>query len=90
MERAAKAFPEEYDSRFALGRALLATNKFEQAIAELQIAVTLRPEIAEGYFQLGLALQRFGRRDDAKVAFKKAQELQNAQRASESITNKKN
>jgi tetratricopeptide (TPR) repeat protein len=90
LETAAKAFPNEYDTRLALGRALLAMKKFEPAIAELQIAVKLRPEIADGFFQLGLALQRFGRREEAKIAFTKAQDLQKAKRASENVTNTKN
>jgi tetratricopeptide (TPR) repeat protein len=90
LETAAKAFTNEYDTPLALGRALLALKKFEAAIAELQIAVKLRPEIVEGYFQLGQALQRFGRREEAKIAFTKAQDLQKAKRASENVTNTKN
>jgi len=90
LETAAKAFPNEYDTRLTLGRALLALKRFEPAIAELQIAVKLRPEIVEGFFQLGQALQRVGRREESKIAFAKAQELQKAQRASENVTNTKN
>jgi len=90
LEKAVKAFPNEYDTRLALGRALLALKKFEPAIAELRIAVKLRPEIIDGFFQLGQALQRSGRREEAKIAFTKAQDLQKAQRATENVTNTKN
>ncbi len=90
LDAAAKAFPNEYDTRLAFGRALLAMKKFEPAIAELKIAVKLRPEIVEGYFQLGQALQRIGRREEAKIALTKAQDLQKAKRASENVTNTKN
>ncbi len=90
LEKAAKAFPNEYDTRLAFGRALAGVKKFEQAIAELQFAVKLRPEIVDGHFQLGRALQSGGRREEAKAAFVKAQELQKVQRASEKVTNTKN
>ena len=83
MEIAVKSFPDEFDTRFALGRAYLLTNKYQTAIEQLEIAVKLRPEIAEGFYQLGLALQKNGRREEAKTAFKKAQELQKAKRDSE-------
>ena len=83
LEIAVKNFPGEFDTRFALGRSYLATNKYQAAIEQLEIAVKLRPEIAEGFYQLGLALQKSGRRDEAKIFLKKAQELQKAQRDSE-------
>jgi tetratricopeptide (TPR) repeat protein len=83
LEIAVKNFPDEFDTRFALGRAYLLTNKYQTAIEQLESAVKLRPEIAEGFYQLGLALQKHGRREEAKTAFKKAQELQKAQRDSE-------
>lgn len=85
LETAAKAFPNEFDTHFALGRAFLAANKYEKAIDELQVAVKLRPQIAEGFYQLGLALRRVGRNEEAKAAFKKTQELQNAKRESENL-----
>lgn len=89
LEISAKVFPNQFDTRFAFGRALLAVNKVESAIAELQSAIKLRPEIAEGYYQLGLALQRSGRRAEAKTAFEKARELQKAKRKSEGLSNPK-
>ncbi len=83
LEIAVVNFPEEFDTRFALGRAYLLTNKYQPAIEQLEIAVKLRPEIAEGFYQLGIALQKSGRREEAKPAFKKTQELQKAKRDSE-------
>ena len=85
LETAAKAFPGEFDTRFAFGRALLATGKINQAIVELQAAVKLKPEIAEGHFHLGRALQRAGRRDESKAAMLKAQNLKNEQRTREEL-----
>lgn len=83
LEISAKAFPTQFDTRFAFGHALFAANKFESAITELQAAIKLRPEIAEGYYQLGLTLQRTGRRAEAKAAFEKVRDLQKAKRDSE-------
>jgi tetratricopeptide (TPR) repeat protein len=83
LETSAKKFPDEFDTRLALGRAYSALKQYPQAIIELEAAVKLRPEIAEGFYQLGLALQKTGRREEAKIAFKKTQELQNTKRLSE-------
>lgn len=89
LEISAKAFPNQFDTRFSFGRALFAADKFESAITELQTAIKLRPEIAEGYYQLGLALQRSGRRAEAKAAFEKVRDLQKAKRESEGLSNPK-
>lgn len=90
LEISVKAFPDEFDTHFALGRALLAQNKFIEAISEFNAAIKANSEIAEGYYQLGLALQRSGQSGQAKIAFKKAQELQNAKRAAEGAANPMN
>ncbi len=89
LEVAAKAFPAEFDTRFALGRAYLATNKPAPAIIEFESAIKLNDQVSEGYFYLGRALQRVGRKDEAKKAVVKAQELQKQKLASESLELKK-
>ncbi len=89
LEVAAKAFPAEFDTRFALGRAYLATNKTAPAIIEFESAIKLNDQVSEGYFYLGRALQRVGRKDEAKKAVVKAQELQKQKLASESLELKK-
>jgi predicted Zn-dependent protease len=89
LEVAAKAFPGEFDTRFALGRAYLAADKPASAITEFESAIILNDQVSEGYFYLGRALQRVGRKDDAKKAVIKAQELQKQKLASESLELKK-
>jgi tetratricopeptide (TPR) repeat protein len=89
LEISAKTFPDEFDTRFALGRAYSALKKYPQAILEFEEAVRLRPEIPEGFYQLGLALQKNGRREEAKIAFNKTQKLQNTKRLSESSNKQK-
>ncbi len=76
LEVSAKAFPKEYDPQFALGRAFLLLKDYSKAINYLETAVKLRPEIAEGFYQLGLALRRSGKVKESQIAFEKAKQLQ--------------
>lgn len=85
LETAAKSFPDEFDTHLALGKAYLGANQIEKAIAELEIAVKLNDKIAEGFYHLGLALQRGGRKEEAKKAMSKTQELKKQKLASESL-----
>lgn len=85
LETAAKSFPAEFDTRLALGKAYLGTNQIEKAIAELEAAVKLNDKIAEGFYHLGRALQRGGRKVEAKNALLKTQELKKQKLASESL-----
>ncbi|MEO6588406.1 MAG: tetratricopeptide repeat protein, partial [Pyrinomonadaceae bacterium] len=88
LEVSAKAFPDEFDTRFALGRAYISTKNYQSAIENLEIAVKLRPTIAESFYQLAVALQKSGRRAEARTAFNKARDLQNAKRQAEGLNNR--
>lgn len=83
LEQAANVYPDEFDTRFALGRALLAVNKPERAISELRRATQINERIADGHFQLARALQQIGQRDEAKQSFDRARALQNQKRERE-------
>lgn len=85
LENSVKAFPDNFDTRLATGRAYLGVKKYDPAIKNLKIAMDLRPEISESYYHLGLALQRIGRREEAKGYFAKAKDLQKAKLESESV-----
>lgn len=89
LEIAAAAFPNEFDTHFALGRAYFAVENFDKSIEELSQAVKINDQIAEGFYHLGRALQKSGRTDEAATALKKARALQNAKRESENIENRK-
>jgi hypothetical protein len=54
-----------------------------------QTAVKSNPQIAEGFYHLGRALQRAGQTDEAKKATEKAQEFQRLKREAESLENRK-
>lgn len=85
LENSVKAFPDNFDTRLASGRAYLAVKNYDKAIENLKIAINLRPEISESYYHLGLALQRKGQREEAKTYFKKAKDLQKAKLESENL-----
>ena len=84
LEIAADAYPNEFDTRFALGRALVLMGKLERGIPELRAAVKLDDTIADGHFQLGRALMKAGQTLEGKTELQKAQELHDKQRKNES------
>lgn len=83
LETARAAYPNEFDTRFALGRALVLTGKLEQGIEELTAAVKLDDTIADGHFQLGRALIKAKRNEEGKLELQKAQGLHDQQRKHE-------
>ncbi|MGB6974031.1 MAG: tetratricopeptide repeat protein [Terracidiphilus sp.] len=67
----------EADARQALqqGAADMTAGKFEQAVADYTRVTHALPRYAEGYFNLGLALQQAGKLDAASRALRKSLEL---------------
>lgn len=66
-------------ARFALGNALFQLNQTAEAIAELKAAVTMEPKLRQAYFLLGRAQQKLGNKLEAQAAFKKVDELSQAE-----------
>lgn len=66
-------------ARFALGNALFQLNQTAEAITELKAAVTLEPKLRQAYFLLGRAQQKLGNKVEAQAAFKKVDELSQAE-----------
>ena len=83
LETARAAYPDEFDTRFALGRALVLTGKLDRGIDELVVAVKLNDSIADGHFQLGRALMKAGRTEEGKRELQKAQAIHDQQRKNE-------
>jgi tetratricopeptide (TPR) repeat protein len=83
LETARAAYPNEFDTRFALGRALVLTGKLEPGIEEFRAAVKLDDTIADGHFQLGRALMKAGLTDEGKRELQKAQALHDQKRKDE-------
>ena len=70
--KAVEVSPRMAAAHLVLGRALLARGEFEKGTASLQEAVRLNPSFAEGLNDLGGALDRLGRTDEAIAAFRRA------------------
>jgi predicted Zn-dependent protease len=85
LEMAAKGYPNEFDTRLALGRALLQTGEAPRGIEELRAAVRLDDSIADGHFQLGRALMQAGQREEGKREMERARELNDAKRDREKL-----
>ncbi len=83
LEVARDAYPNEFDTHFALGRALFLTGKIEAGIEELREAVRPVDAIADGHFQLGRALIKAGNKEEGKHELERAQALHNQQRQNE-------
>lgn len=83
LETAAAAYPDEFDTRHALGRALVLAGNAKRGIEELQAAVNLDGTIADGHFQLGRALIRAGSEAEGKQELEKARTLNEKRRAGE-------
>lgn len=58
--------------RFGKGLSLYGQQKYAEAVAELQQAVEIDPQLADAYLALGHALQKLGRLAEAAVAIQQA------------------
>ena len=67
--------PTNADAHAALGLALAATGKMDDAVAHFQEAVRLRPDNASAHFNLGRALAAQGKSDEAIRQFTEALRL---------------
>jgi spermidine synthase len=70
--KAAEVSPRSAAARVVLGRALLARNEFEKSTEAFQAAVRLNPSLAEAWNDLGGALVRLDKPDEAIAAYRRA------------------
>lgn len=63
--RAAKLSPEFAEAQLGLGMALMATSKFDEAVAPLEKYTRIAPGNPAGHYQLMMAYSRTGRKQDA-------------------------
>ncbi len=66
---------DNYSAHCNLGNSLLTQGRMEEALVELQAAVTLKPDSPQNLCNLGTALADLGRMDEAIIQFQKAEEL---------------
>ena len=57
------------------GKRLLAAGDLDGAISQFRSAINSEPKYAPAHYQLGLALEQSGHKDEAKKEFEKAAEL---------------
>jgi superkiller protein 3 len=69
LQRAIELDPKNFEAHWALGRALLLSQRVTEAVENLKSAVLLAPYRSDAHYQLGLALQRLGRTEEAAREF---------------------
>ncbi|MEK7731621.1 MAG: tetratricopeptide repeat protein, partial [Planctomycetota bacterium] len=67
--------PHNARARVAVGNALLARNRVEEAITAYRKAVAIRPDFADGQCALGMGLARKGALDEAVTAYSESLRL---------------
>jgi len=67
--------PDRYTAMRGVGQALVRLERFDEAIAWLNEAITLRPNHPNAIFNLVIALAHLGRIDEAKAALARAEAL---------------
>ena len=70
-------------SRLALGKLFMRSQRWSEAIPELERVVKLDPNVAEAYYQLGLAYGRLKRPTDAQAAMATFKRLSDAEKKRE-------
>lgn len=72
---------------YNMGEAYIRLRKPQEAEESFRAAIQLEPVMIAAYYGLGLALSQSGRRDDAKVAFRRARDIDAASPFSELAKN---
>ena len=54
-----------------MGISLSALGKFEEAVATYRKAISIKPDYADAYYNLGITLQEQGRFEEAEFNYKK-------------------
>jgi spermidine synthase len=75
LERAVETGAEDYATIYDLGVRYLAEGKFEQALAKLERARTLRPDLVDPYVSLGECYLRWGKHEKALKYFADADRI---------------
>ncbi|HEX8773936.1 MAG TPA: tetratricopeptide repeat protein [Pyrinomonadaceae bacterium] len=83
LQRAVTINGDLYEARITLGRALLRTNRAQDAVEHLQRAAALVPNNPEPHYQLAQAYRRLGKRAEADRENEIVREIHSARREQE-------
>jgi arylsulfatase A-like enzyme len=75
LQKGTQAFPRSPALRHRKGRLLLRLKRPEEAMRELQEAVSLEPRFLDAHLALGEAYEAQGRRDDAQKSYRRVSEI---------------
>ncbi|TNF61665.1 MAG: tetratricopeptide repeat protein [Deltaproteobacteria bacterium] len=70
------ALADAADAHYRLAKTLRNEGRYEEALAEIDLAVAARPTYAQGHITRGSILRRLGRYEEALKAFKRAIQLE--------------
>jgi len=76
LRQATISAPNDPQAQYALGNALFDAGRFVEAKNAYQSAITLKPDYAAAYCNLGLCLRVLGQADDAISAYQRALEIE--------------
>lgn len=83
LRRATELDPTFTPARLSLGKLFMRSQRWTQAVSELEHVVRLDPTVAEAYYQLGRAYGRLKRNEDAQTALATFKRLSDTQKENE-------
>ena len=75
FKEVAELMPDDPVVRFGLAGAYLDAGQAENAVLEYQVTIRLKPDYSAAHRGLGRALERAGRREEARAAYAKGLEV---------------
>ena len=75
LRKLAAANPKDVFAHYGLAMALAAAGQVEEAVAEFEAALSLDPNYTVAYFQMGQALEKLGRPEEARQTYQRGIEV---------------
>lgn len=78
LSLAERAAPSDADVFYLRGKIFLSQGRYQEALADLQRSIELRPMESSPYYQLGKVYQKLGKPEMARQQFDRLKYLQSA------------
>ena len=85
LQKAVSLRGDLYEARIALGRALIKSRKYGEAVEHLKEASLLAPNNPEPYYQLAIAHRRLGNTEAAVAASARVKEINSTRRGNQKV-----